>query len=250
MTTLTQHTQSVDFADQTVGAVAAANYRTTEVFTKHGIDYCCGGDKTVAQACTEQGISPTTLLAEITDAIETGGTAHAYNEWALDFLADYIVNEHHAYVRNLSPHLNGMMDAVVAAHSEHHPEVLEIQRIWQTVVGELTMHMQKEELMLFPFIKRLLHSQQTGEQIAPPRFGSAAELIRQMEEEHESTGDQLAALSELSDGFTPPADACNTFRGLYAYLAEFQKKTIEHVHLENNILFPKTIALEKQQVAR
>lgn len=250
MTVLTQNNQISAFADKTVGAVAAADYRITEVFARHGIDYCCGGDKTIRQACAEQQISPAALLAEITEAVEKGSAVHNYNDWALDFLADYITNEHHAYVHRITPLMNGMMDAVVAAHSDHHPEVLEIQRIWQALSGELIMHMQKEDLMLFPFIKRLVRSQQAGEQVPPPRFGSAAELIEQMEEEHESTGDQLAALSDLTNGFTPPEDACNTFRALYGYLAEFQEKTKEHVHLENNILFPKAIVLEKQQVAQ
>lgn len=247
MTVLTQNNQISDFADKTVGAVAADDYRATKVFTRHGIDYCCGGDKTIRQACAEREISPAALLAEITEVIEQGSAAHNYNDWALDFLADFITNEHHAYVRRMVPQMNGMMDAVVAAHSAHHPEVLEIQRIWQALSGELIMHMQKEDLMLFPYIKRLVRGQQAGERVPRPRFGSAAELIERMEEEHDSTGDQLAALSDLTNGFTPPEDACNTFRSLYGYLAEFQEKTREHVHLENNILFPKTIALEKQQ---
>ncbi len=250
MTVLTQTNHTPAFADKTVGAVAAADYRITEVFTRHGIDYCCGGDKTIRQACAEQQISPAALLAEITEAVEKNGAVHSYNEWALDFLADYITNEHHAYVHRMTPLLSGMLDAVVTAHGDHHPEVLEVQRIWQSLSGELIMHIQKEDLMLFPFIKRLVRSQQAGEQLAPPRFGSAAELIGQMEEDHESTGDELAALADLTNDFTAPEDACNTFSALYGYLAEFQKKTKEHVHLENNILFPKAIVLEQQQVAQ
>src|SRR5690606_17141450 len=98
-----------DFTDKTVGAVAAANYRATEVFIRHGIDYCCGGDKTIGQTCAERAISPAALLAEITEAIEQGSAPHRYNEWALDFLADYITNEHHAYVRRMAPQINEML---------------------------------------------------------------------------------------------------------------------------------------------
>lgn len=246
MTVLTQNNQIPTFTNKTVGAVAAVDYRITEVFARHSIDYCCGGDKTIQQACAEQQISPEALLAEINEAVEKGSAAHNYNDWALDFLADYITNEHHAYVHRMAPLMSGMMDAVLVAHGDHHPELREIRRIWQALSGELIMHMQKEDLMLFPFIKRLMRSQQAGEQVPTPRFGSAAELIEQMEGEHESTGDQLAALSDLTNDFTAPEDACNTFGALYGYLAEFQGKTKEHVHLENNILFPKAIVLEKQ----
>lgn len=235
-----------DFVDQTVGAVVASDYRIADVFSRYGIDYCCGGDQTVGQACAEKGITPHTLREEIVQVTKSSGPAELYNQWALDFLADYIVYQHHAYTKNMIPRIAAMVEAVVAVHVEQHPELHAINANWQAVSGELVMHMQKEELMLFPYIKRLVRSEQEGTQIQPPKFGSAADLIQKMEDEHQSTGDQLRALEELSNGFTPPADACNTFEMLYFFLKEFQEKTIEHVHLENNILFPKAIALEAQ----
>lgn len=250
MSVIDTTSNNTNLAEQTVGAVVAANYRAAEVFTRHGIDYCCGGQKTVEQACAERGLSPKTLMAEVALVTERVGPSEYYDQWALDFLSDYIVNQHHTYTKNMIPRLNTMLEAVVAAHGESHPETRTIERIWPAISGELIMHMQKEELMLFPYIKRLVRNDQEGVQTPPPRFGSAAELIQTMEDEHQSTGDQLAALAELSDGFTPPVDACNTFRALYAYLEEFQGKTKEHIHLENNILFPKAIALEAQQLAR
>ncbi len=231
---------------QTVGAVVAANYHAAEVFAKYGIDYCCGGDKPLGQACAEKGISLQDLLGEVALATSKGGTVNEYNQWPLGFLADYIVNQHHAYAKKRIPPIQGMLEAVVEAHGEAHPELHDVERIWQALSGELIMHMQKEELMLFPYIKRLVHCQEDGSPVPQPRFGSAAELIQTMEEEHESTGDQLADLEKLTNGYTAPEDACNTFQALYVYLDEFQKKTKEHVHLENNILFPKAIGLEKE----
>jgi regulator of cell morphogenesis and NO signaling len=233
-------------AEQMVGALVAADHRTIEVFTKYGIDYCCGGDKPLGQACAEKGINVRDLLDEIASATANGESSHAYNQWSLDFLADYIVNQHHAYAKKRIPVMNAMAEAVVAALGEALPEVSAVETIWKTLSGELVMHMQKEELMLFPYIKRLVRNQEKGGAISPPRFGSAAELIRSMEDEHGATGDQLAELERLTNGFTPPEDACGTFQSLYAYLDGFQKDTKQHVHLENNILFPKAITLEKE----
>lgn len=240
---------SGSFTDQMVGAVVAANYRAADVFTKYGIDYCCGGQISVGQACAEKGLDPAALMDEVAQAAAQGGPVAAYNQWGLDFLADYIVNQHHAYTKTMIPRLAAMMEAVIAAHAESHPELYAIDASWQAVSGELIMHMQKEELMLFPYIKRLVRSSQEGGPLPRPKFGSAAELIELMEDEHQSTGDQLAAIEQGSGGFTPPEDACPTFQALYRYLEEFQAQTKEHVHLENNILFPKAIALEAQQRA-
>lgn len=240
--------QGTDFVEQAVGAVVAANYRTAEVFDRYGIEYCCGGHQTVGQACAEKGLDPHSLREEVVQAIESGGPAELYNQWALDFLADYIVYQHHAYAKQMIPKIAAMVEAVVAVHAEEHPELHAIEANWRAVSGELVMHMQKEELMLFPYIRRLVYSEQEDTQPPQPKFGSAADLIQKMEDEHQSTGDQLEALETLSNGFTPPPDACNTFEMLYFCLKEFQAKTIEHVHLENNILFPKAIALEAQLV--
>jgi regulator of cell morphogenesis and NO signaling len=236
-----------EVGEQTVGAVVAANYHAAEVFTKYGIDYCCGGDKPLGQACAEKGISPSKVMEEVAAATAKGEALHEFNQWPLGFLADYIVNQHHAYAKKRIPAINAMIEAVIAAHGEVHPEVHTIETIWRALSGELIMHMQKEELMLFPYIKRMVRSKEEGSAIAPPRFGTVAGLVQTMEAEHESTGDNLADLEDLTNGFAPPDDACYTFHTLYAYLEEFQKQTKEHVHLENNILFPKAIALEEEQ---
>jgi regulator of cell morphogenesis and NO signaling len=233
-------------AEQSVGAVVAANYRAAEVFAKYGIDYCCGGNKPVGQACAEKGIGLGDLMGEIALATANGGTVNEYNQWPLGFLADYIVNHHHAYAKKQIPVITMMAEAVVTAHGKAHPEVLVLAQVWQALSGELVMHMQKEELMLFPHIKRIVHNQEEGIAVPAPRFGSVAKMVQTMEDEHEATGDQLADLEKLTNGFTAPEDACNTFMTLYAYLGEFQKETMEHVHLENNILFPKAIALETE----
>lgn len=231
---------------QTVGEIVAADYRTAEVFQKYGIDFCCGGNKPVTEACRERGVSIEVIARDLEQAAQEGSPTQRYNEWSLDFLADYIVNQHHAYTKKMIPQIREFAGIVAEVHGDSHPETCTIAKLWHEVSGELAKHMQKEELLLFPYIKQLIRSEQEGTPPPAPRFGSARELIQAMEDEHQFTGDQLGRLAELSDHYTPPQDACNTYRALYGYLKEIDAVTKEHVHLENNILFPKTIRLEEK----
>lgn len=233
---------------QSVGDWVTADYRFAAVFDKHGIDFCCGGQKPVQEACAGQGISPETILREVTQVAAAPGSGERYDQWAPDFLADYIVNQFHNYTKEALPKIGDYLTAVVEAHGVAHPETKTIADLWASVQAELSLHMQKEELMLFPYIKRLARVQSEENAPSAPPFGSAAALIAEMEAEHEATGDGLAQMAALSSGYTPPADACPTYRTLYALLQEFDTVTKKHVHLENNILFPKAIKLEEKAV--
>lgn len=234
------------FEKQMVGALVASDFRTTDVFTQYGIDYCCGGQKTIGQACAELGIHLETLMEKVTQAIQNSPLSEQFNHWTLDLLSDYIVKQHHRYAKNIIPRISVLMKTVIETHGKKHPELRAVGAIWQVISEDLVMHMQKEELTVFPYIRLLIQSTEKDVSIPPPVFGSVAELIYLMEEEHQLTGDQLVTLAELSNSFTPPADACNTYQILYTYLADFQAMTKMHVYLENNILFPKAIALEKE----
>jgi regulator of cell morphogenesis and NO signaling len=143
------------------------------------------------------------------------------------------------------PRITEYAATVVEVHGDAHPETRAIAAIWPQVKGELAMHMQKEELLLFPYIKRLVRHEAEGTVPPAPPFGSAEELVQQMEAEHDETGDALAEIEQLSDGYTIPDDACNTYRALYSFLKELDEATKKHVHLENNILFPKAIEMER-----
>lgn len=231
-------------SDQSVGSWVTADYRLTTVFEKYGIDYCCGGQKSVGDACAEHGVSPNTILQEVAQVTERPGSGERYDEWSLEFLADYIVNQFHLYTKRMLPQLSESIETVASVHGETHPETRRIAALWPTVRGELAQHMQKEELLLFPYIKRLIHSQIEASIPPMPPFGSAQKLIETMEAEHDETGDALHQIKFLSDDYTPPADACPTFHTLYAFLREFDTITKKHIHFENNILFPKTIELE------
>lgn len=232
--------------EKSVGEWVAADYRAAAVFDKYGIDFCCGGQKPVAQACAEKGIDPEVVVQEVEHVTETPGIAEQYDQWALDFLADYIVNQFHAYTKGKLPQISEYVETIAHVHGESHPETRTIAALWHEVKGELAKHMQKEELLLFPYIKRLARSEAEGGPVTPPPFGSARELIETMEAEHDDTGNALGEIERLSGNYTPPEEACPTYRTLYAYLNEFDAATKKHVHLENNILFPKAILLEEQ----
>ncbi len=230
----------------TVAELVANDYRTAEIFKKHGIDFCCGGKKSIAKVCEEKNI-PAELLEKEIIALQTKpkDAEHNFNEWALTFLADYILNVHHTYINNNLNLITEFAEKVARVHGEHSPETKDIAKLWQEVVAELTMHMKKEELLLFPYIKNLERfSKGVLKEIPTSHFGTVKNPIRMMEQEHDLAGSLMKNIQELSSNFTPPDYACNTYRVLYAKLQEFQNDLFQHIHLENNILFPKAILLE------
>lgn len=228
-----------------VGEWVAADFRLANVFTRHGIDFCCGGGKPVDQACAEKGISVETLLHEAQDARLASGIGEQYNQWSVDFLADYILNQFHPYTREMLAQIGQYADTVANAHGAAHPETVTIAALWGPLRAAMTAHLRDEEEQLFPYIKQLTQQPAAGGPVTPPAFGSAQALIAQMGAEHEEVGDTLGEIERLSGGYAVPADGCNTYRALYGFLGEFEATTKKHIHLENNILFPKAIRLEQ-----
>ncbi|KAA0208054.1 MAG: iron-sulfur cluster repair di-iron protein [Ignavibacteriaceae bacterium] len=231
----------------TVGELAASDIRKAEVFRKFGLDFCCGGNKTLAEACQEQGISAMEVESAMSELENTEAPASQdFNNWELDFLADYIVNTHHRYVNDTLPILNEISAKVASVHGVAHPEVVEIANLFKGVENELLSHMPKEEQILFPYIKEMVTAKRDNQAPPPAAFGSIENPIRMMEAEHTSTGDNMKKIRELSGNFVPPEDACASYTYLYNKLEEFEKDLHQHIHLENNILFPKSIKLEKE----
>ena len=231
----------------TVGELAASDIRKAEVFRKFGLDFCCGGNKTLAEACQEQGISAMEVESAMSELENTEAPASQdFNNWELDFLADYIVNTHHRYVNDTLPILNEISAKVASVHGVAHPEVVEIANLFKGVENELLSHMPKEEQILFPYIKEMVTAKRDTQAPPPAAFGSIENPIRMMEAEHTSTGDNMKKIRELSGNFVPPEDACASYTYLYNKLEEFEKDLHQHIHLENNILFPKSIKLEKE----
>jgi len=167
-----------------------------------------------------------------------------YNEWSLDFLIDYIVNNHHKYSRNKLPEIGAYTKKVAGVHGERHPELKEIYYEFTMLHGEMINHLDKEEEILFPYVKQLVEVKQQGQKPDQPDFGEAADPIAMMEQEHDDAGAAMRKIRELSDNFTPPEDACTTYRLLFENLEAFEKDLHKHVHLENNILFPKALQLD------
>ncbi len=240
---------SQSYSTQTIGELVAKNYRLAGVFKKFDIDFCCGGKKTLAEVCAEKGIEWDTLVAEVEKAAAAKEDhEHNYEQWEVDFLADYIVNVHHRYVRENIPPMREYTAKVARVHGDVHPEVVEIARLFEEVASELEQHMMKEEHILFPYLKQLAAAERTGETAPHPPFGTVENPIRLMEQEHEHAGNLMKQIRQLSNNFVPPEDACNTYRVSFAKLNEFEEDLHHHIHLENNILFPRAIEIEQRLV--
>lgn len=231
--------------ERTVAEVVTENIKTAHIFKKHGIDFCCGGGVSIKRACEKANIDPELLEAELRNLEAAPDRAFDYNSWKLDFLTDHIINVHHHYVEESSPLLLQYAKRVNHVHGNHYTELAEIEELVTKVVQAMAAHQRKEELILFPFIKKLAKADAEGTAIPETHFGSVENPIHMMEEEHDEAGDIMKRISELSNGYTPPQGACNTYRAFYAKLEEFEDDLHQHIHLENNILFPKSLKLEK-----
>ena len=233
--------------ERTIGQIVADDYRSASVFEKFGIDFCCTGNRSIKEACEQKEINSEELTKALEAALaETTTVATDYKSWPLDLLADYIEKKHHRYVEERIPIIKQYLDKLVKVHGAKHPELLMINELFITSAGEFTMHMKKEELMLFPFIRKMIRAKQSNETMNPPRFGTVKNPIQTMMHEHDNEGESFRQIKELSNNYTPPADGCNTYKVTFALLKEFQDDLHVHIHLENNILFPKAEVLERE----
>ena len=230
----------------TVGSFVAEDFRTAKVFQKYGIDFCCRGGKTIKEVCNNKSIEQDKLLSELQEAAgEEGNKAEDFDSWNPGTLADYIVEKHHTYVANSIPPLTQFLDKLCKVHGSNHPELFEIRDEFYASAENLSSHMKKEEIVLFPYIKRLV--EQTGESDAEQKYaGNVAGPVSMMMMEHEIEGDRFERITELTNSFIPPDDACTTYRVAFSMLEEFRNDLHLHIHLENNILFPKALKLESQ----
>lgn len=230
-----------------IGQFVAEDFRTAAVFSKYGIDFCCKGDRTVEEVCKKNNIDPDELLDKLlaTTSAKTD-TSIDYQSWPLDLLAEYVEKKHHRYVEEKTPTLIQFLNKLCKVHGEKHPELLEVTALFIGCSQELASHMKKEELTLFPFIKRMVKAKMDGTTISSPQFGTIENPIAAMKADHENEGDRFRKIAELTNNYTPPADACNTYKVTFAMLDEFEKDLFVHIHLENNILFPKAIKLEQE----
>ncbi|WP_394336478.1 iron-sulfur cluster repair di-iron protein [Aureibaculum luteum] len=233
--------------EKTIGQIVAEDYRIAQVFKNHGIDFCCKGDRSVEEVAQKNNVDASLLYKEI-DAIQNQNTNESidFKSWSLDLLADYIEKKHHRYVEEKIPVLKQYLTKLCKVHGGRHPELFEITEHFNASAGELTAHMKKEELILFPIIRKMIDAKHKGTEMSKPHFGTVENPIEMMMNEHENEGDRFREIDRLSNSYTPPADACNTYQVTFSLLKEFQDDLHQHIHLENNILFPKAIVLEKE----
>lgn len=235
-----------DIDNKTVAEVVSENIRTADVFKKNGIDFCCGGKVNIREICDKKGVNYQKVKEEVLEIDKPKSRMEDFNSWELDFLVDYITNVHHKYVLEANGLLEQYASKVAKVHGHYYTEIPEIYNLFKGIKDELTSHMRKEEMILFPYIKNLVMAKKASLPIETPPFGTIQNPINMMHAEHDEAGEVIRRIAELSNNFTPPAEACNTFRALYSKLEEYQNDLFQHIHLENNILFPKAIQLEQE----
>jgi regulator of cell morphogenesis and NO signaling len=232
-------------ATRTVREIALEQPSSIRVFERFGIDYCCGGRKPLSEACTAREIDMGAVIAALEAAAQT--TAEVADDWtgkSLTQLCDHIIATHHAYVRRELPRLAELAEKVVNRHGAARPELPIIQATLGRLEEELTQHLAKEEVILFPYISKLERSIGDGGERPCGCFGTVANPIAMMTQEHDGAGILLEVIREQSQQFTPPEGACPTYHALYGGLRDFEKDLHQHIHLENNVVFPRAIELE------
>ena len=235
----------INFQKMTIGEIVTKNFSTSAIFEKFGLDFCCNGNVNFSEACLKKGVEDSAVTTELKNIFSAGNQSReSFDKWDLDILADYIVLHHHSYVQEKIPVITEFGQRVLNAHSSNHPEVIPICRLFEQVKNELEGHMFKEEKILFPRIKQMAEAKRNNVTLPAAHFGTIANPIRMMEAEHISAGDALHEIQRLSNNHLPPEDACNTFKAFYFELQAFENDLHKHIHLENNILFPKSIKLE------
>ncbi len=235
----------MNITEQTiVGELVAEDYRTASVFKKYGIDFCCNGNRSIADACEKKQITAEPLLDALEQVTQQNNAATAdYNSWSLLLLADHIEKKHHRYVSAKIQEIVPFLHKVARVHGDNHPELKEVYALFAECADELTDHMKKEEIVLFPYIRKM---ETAGSSATKPHFGTVQHPIRNMMQEHDTEGERFRKIAALTNNYTPPEDACNTYRVTFSLLKEFEEDLNLHIHLENNILFPKSIKLEEQ----
>jgi regulator of cell morphogenesis and NO signaling len=234
-------------ATVTLADLAATSLTAVRILEQHGLDYCCGGKQPLEKACIAKGLAPDQVLREIERAAGAAVTDRDWQTAPLNELVNHIVGTHHAYLKLDLPVLQARIEKVVAVHGPRDPQKLpRLAAVFAGLRRELEMHLKKEEAILFPFIVQYGWAESRNQPIPPVPFGSIANPIAAMEREHSEAGDALEEIGDLTDSYNPPSYACATVRALYEGLKTLEKDLHIHIHLENNILFPRAIALEKR----
>lgn len=239
-----QESSAVNTSAGTIGEIVAADFRTAAVFENHGIDFCCGGKSALAAICAEKGLDLAAITSEL-EAVKDAPPERSrnYSSWALPFLADYIVNTHHAYLKENDGQIAANARKIAGVHGAHHPEVIRIADLFDKIAVDMAAHLKEEEEIFFPALKRVDAARIAGNTPDTEDLETIRDSLLRFHREHEEIGDAVHTIRALSKGYAIPDDACNTFTVTYRKLKEFEDDLHKHVHLENNILFPKAAEL-------
>ncbi|MBI9056873.1 MAG: iron-sulfur cluster repair di-iron protein [Labilibaculum sp.] len=227
--------------ETSVGDIVKSHFQTVKIFDDHQIDFCCGGKQSLLEACEKKSLNAEELLKKIEIALKEPDLSPNFDHMSLADLMGYIKEKHHSYVREQIPMISKFLNKIETVHGNLHPEIELINYHFKQTVGQLTRHMEQEETELFPLIEQL----ENGEN--KTTLLSAEETISTLVKHHENEGSRFEEISALTLGYEVPKGACRTYRATYNYLQAFEKDLHRHVHLENNILFPKAIELEQKQ---
>jgi regulator of cell morphogenesis and NO signaling len=233
-------------ATDTVGEIAAQLPGATREFEKLGIDYCCGGHRTLHDACAGAGIPIDEVLSRLQQSSAQDHSSES-RDWQTALLADlisHINGTHHVFVREECPRIQALAAKVVGVHGSRHSELMQVQQVFSALAEELHVHLMKEEQILFPYIKRMEESSMAGEPAPPSCFGTVTNPVSMMMQEHDGAGEALRTLRCITKDYEVPGDACISYRTLYEALRGFEADLHQHIHVENNILFPRAVAME------
>lgn len=230
--------------NKTIGKIVAADFRTARVFENHGIDFCCGGKVALMTVCAEKGLDLAAITSEL-EAVqnEPAERSQNYSSWALPFLIDYIVNTHHLYLKENDGQIAAYARKIADVHGARHPEVIRIAAIFDKIATDMAAHLQEEEEVFFPAVKRADAAGTAGQTPDVKDRETIRVSLLKLHREHEEIGDAVHTIRHLSHEYAIPDDVCNTFMVTYRKLKEFEDDLHKHVHLENNILFPKAAEL-------
>ncbi len=231
--------------DTRVGDVVKANYKTAQLFDKNKIDFCCGGGITIREACIKSGADMEQLLPELKMMVTLNDPDSKYMDgMELDELCDYIEKRHHTYVNDNIPFLRQKLEKLCDVHGANHSELFEVQELFDATAGNLTTHMQKEEILVFPLIRKMVKLNREGSDFEKI-YEDVKKNIALLDDEHQAEGERFVKIAEVTSSYTVPADGCTTYRITYQTLSDFEQDLHRHIHLENNILFVKALQLGK-----
>jgi regulator of cell morphogenesis and NO signaling len=234
----------------TVGELAATLPHAARVFERFGIDYCCGGETPLIEACKSAKAAVSDVLTAINTAVGTTAPGRTYSDLTQRELIDHIVGKHHTFTRTEIQRLVSLVEKVVSVHGSRHPELLSVQKVFDDLANDLIPHLAKEETILFPYIAALDSTQSSGAAHEIPPFITVQNPVRMMFFEHDLAGRLLQELRRLTAGFAVPDDVCASYKNLYAALENFEQDLHQHIHLENNLLFPRAIEMESSVAHR